>query len=118
MKLYHFARLIDKYLVPCQLVTKQPGHYNEDTGIWVEPTDETEEIELVLIPVEEKTRYESGGRYTSRDRTIISTVPLPLQALVLHGGQTYQIEEETDYSLYADFNAYIGKWVEPVADTI
>lgn len=115
MKLYNFSRLIEKYLVPCKLETKQEGYYDPDTGKWIEPEDKTEEIDLVIIPVDERTRYESGGRYTGKDRMIISMVPLPLQSKVLYGGQSYQIEDFTDFEIYADFNTYIGKWVSIVA---
>lgn len=110
MKMYQFARLIAKYSVDCQLITNQPGKYNDD-GIWLEPADVTEGRKAAIMPVPEKTVYNSGGRYTSADRMVISQETFPVQAFIIYKGHKYRIEEVSDYTEYADFYQYLAKWV-------
>lgn len=112
-KLYNFKRLIDKYSVPCQHITRQPGHYDED-GIWREPQDVTRDTRAAILPVPERTLYESGGRYTAADRLIISLESYPMQSHLLYKKQKYRIEEIADFTEYADFNQYLAKWVSAV----
>lgn len=116
MKLYNFSQLITKYLVPCQLVVMGSGRYDPDKGKWIEPEEMPPvDMKLVIIPVEQRTLFESGGKYTAADRMIISRELLPAQSRVIFKGKSYRVEDFTDYDIYADFNVYIGKWVEPVA---
>ena len=109
-KLYNFKRLIEKYSVPCQHIARQPGYYDED-GIWREPEEVTRDTKAAILPVPERTLYESGGRYTAEDRLIISLEALPMQSLIVYKGHNYRIEEETDFSEYADFFQYLAKRV-------
>ena len=111
MRLYNFARLVQKYSVPCQHITSQPGHYDDD-GIWHEPHDVTRDTMAAILPVPERTLYESGGRYTAEDRLIISLEAFPLQSHIVYRGKKYRIEEETDFSEYADFHQYLAKQVD------
>jgi len=112
-KLYNFARLVGKYSVPCQHVARQPGGYDED-GIWHEPQDVTVDTKAAILPVPERTLYESGGRYTTADRLIISLEQYPMQSHIVYKGQKYRIEETADYTEYADFYQYLAKWVSAV----
>lgn len=112
-KLFNFESLIKKYSVPCQHSTSQPGHYDED-GIWHEPQDVIRDTKAVILPVPERTLYESGGRYTSEDRMIISTESYPRQSYIVYRGNKYRIEEIADYTEYADFNQYLAKRVSAV----
>jgi len=107
-RLYNFVRLVEKYSVPCQHITSQPGYYDDD-GIWHAPEDVTRDTKAVILPVPEKTVYDSGGRYTTADRLIISLETLPLQSHIVYKGQKYRIEEETDFSEYADLHQYFEK---------
>jgi hypothetical protein len=111
-KLYNFARLIGKYSVPCQHITRQPGEYDED-GIWREPQDVARDTKAAILPVPERTLFESGGRYTAADRLIITLAEFPFQSFIVYKGRKYRIEEETDYTEYADFRQYLAKLVDP-----
>lgn len=109
-KRYNFARLIQKYAAPCQLITNQPGYYNDD-GIWIEPQEIPVDKHAAIMPVPERTIYNSGGRYSTADCMVISLDPFPLQALIVYRGHKYRIEEAADYTEYADFYQYLAKWV-------
>ena len=113
-KLYNFKRLVEKYSVLCQLITNQPGYYDDD-GIWHEPEEVALETKAVVMPVPERTLYESGGRYTTADRLIISLESYPLQSHIVYRGHKYRIEEIADYTEYADFAQYLAKWVNAYA---
>ena len=108
-KLYNFKRLVEKYSVLCQHIARKPGHYDED-GIWREPQDVTRDTRAAILPVPERTLYESGGRYTAADRLIVTLEELQLQTFVVYGGRKYRIEEETDFSEYADFRQSWLSW--------
>ncbi len=110
-KLYNFIRLVQKYSVPCQHIASQPGYYDDD-GIWHEPQDVTVDTKAAILPVPERTLYESGGRYTTADRLIIALEAFPLQSHIFYRGKKYRIEEETDFSEYADFHQYLAKLVD------
>jgi hypothetical protein len=111
--LYRFRHLIEKYSVPCQLISRETGSYDND-GIWREPHDVTRDTKAVILPVPERTLYESGGRYTAEDRLIIALEAFPLQSHIVYRGKNYRIEEETDFSEYADFHQYLAKRVSAV----
>lgn len=111
--LYRFRRLIEKYSVPCQLISRETGSYDND-GIWREPHDVTRDTKAAVLPVPERTLYESGGRYTAADRLIISLESYPMQSHLLYKEQKYRIEEIADFTEYADFNQYLAKWVSDV----
>ena len=110
--LYRFRRLIEKYSVPCQLISRETGSYDND-GIWREPHDVTRDTKAVILPVPERTLYESGGRYTTADRLIISLEAYPMHSHIVYRGNKYRIEENADYTEYADFNQYLAKLVDP-----
>ena len=113
-RLYNFKRLVEKYSVPCQLVTgQQPGYYDED-GKWHDPQDVTCDTKAAILPVPERTLYESGGRYTAADRLVISLEAYPMHSHIVYRGNKYRIEEMTDFTEYADFNQYLAKWVSAV----
>jgi hypothetical protein len=114
-KLYNFKRLVEKYSIPCQHIARQPGQYDAD-GIWREPQEQdvTCDTRAAILPVPERTLYESGGRYTAADRLIISLEAYPMQSHIVYKGQKYRIEEHVDYTEYADFNQYLAKWVSAV----
>jgi len=109
-KMYNFTRLVAKYSVPCQLITNQPGYYDDD-GVWHAPQEVPVDKQAAIMPVPEKTIYDSGGKYTSADRMILSLEPFPLQSYIVYRGHKYRIEESADYDEYADFYQYLAKRV-------
>lgn len=108
MKLYNFDRLLKKYGITCQLETAD----NEGAwigGEWV-PKDNMHAMDIsgALIPMTEGKIYQSGGTYTSQDREFLTKQAIPLEpvAHIVYQGKRFKVEENADYTDYADFNAY------------
>uniref|UniRef100_UPI0040576408 hypothetical protein n=1 Tax=Acetatifactor sp. TaxID=1872090 RepID=UPI0040576408 len=111
MKLYHFSRLIKKYAVQCQLINTTEGSWK--AGEWVEGETTTTDIRGAIVPLSEKRINNSGGAYTQGDCEFITTKPLELNSdtFILYKDKKYKIQENTDYSDYADFYNYIARRV-------
>lgn len=111
MKLYHLSRLIKKYTVSCQLINTTEGHWK--SGEWVEGETTTTDIEGAIVPMTEKRINNSGGDYKQGDCEFISTIPLELNGdtFIIYKDKRYKLQENTDYSDYADFYNYIARRV-------
>lgn len=114
--MYCFERLINKYGVTNAVIFAQmetEGHYDDDTGKWVKPQTETSETPLtcVIVPMSTKMVTDSGGRYTTNDRQLYTRTRLQEKQTVKYRGVSYTVEEETDYTEYADFFVYVIKAV-------
>lgn len=111
MKLYNFKRLIQKYSVPFVIETEQAGRY--ESGKWVEDGIVSREATGAIVPLAERKVYSSGGHYTSKDRSLYSVTRIEDfdKSKVVYKGNVYKVEEETDYSDYADAYVYVLKWV-------
>lgn len=65
-----------------------------------------------LIPLPQRTIYESGGRLTESDRQLYSLDHnIPPKTKIFHEGVTYHVEGKTPYTPYSDFSLYILKGV-------
>ncbi|WOC33052.1 MULTISPECIES: hypothetical protein [Caproicibacterium] len=109
-KLFDFARLIKKY---ADVFTFQGavagGSYKG--GQWV-PGAPPEPVKLqgAIMPLSEQRVYQSGGTYTTQDRQLYLYRPLPDAldgAKVGYQGHTYSVEQDVDWSAYADVYAYV-----------
>lgn len=112
MKLYNFNRLINKYSVPFHFLMKSEGHF--ESGKWVEGEAIKRQAHGAIIPMPESKIYHSGGTYTAKDRQLIMTKPLDraLEGVqVIYKNNLYNVEQETDYTDYADIAVYTMKWV-------
>lgn len=111
MKLYHLSRLIKKYTVTCQLINTTEGHWA--AGEWVEGETTTTDIKGAIVPITEKRINNSGGDYKQGDCEFISTKPLELNSdtFIVYKDKKYKLQENTDYSDYADFYNYIARRV-------
>ena len=111
MKLYSFARLINKYSVTFRL-KKESGRFV--AGKWVDSDGMDEEMRGAIVPMSDRKIYSSGGTYTSEDRELYLTKPLtpPLSAYnVIYKGNTYAVEEGRNFEDYADVAIYTLKRV-------
>lgn len=110
--IYRFKRLIDKYAVPFDLEIETVG-YRDDLGEWQPGIKATTEQRGALVPLTQRQIYQSGGRYTDADRTLVisKSVVIPPKAKVHYKGQTYHVEALIPYEDYADFNSYSLKHV-------
>lgn len=116
MNIYSFRRLIEKYQVSGATVTthnQTDGHHDDD-GYWVPASKVDVDIPFcgAIIPYSTNAILSSGGRYSSADRQIFSTMALNLKDIITYRGRQYLIESDTEYDEYSDFYVYTGKWVE------
>lgn len=111
MKLYNFKRLIQKYSVPFVVETERAGRY--ESGKWVEGGAVSREVAGAIVPLAERKVYSSGGYYTSKDRElyVVPSITDFDKSKVIYKGNVYRLEEETNYSDYADAAVYVLKWV-------
>ena len=108
MKLYNFIRLINKYSCDFTLVTRERGEY--EGGIYAAGAEAQASMRGAIVPMSERKVYQSGGHYTSEDRNLYMHSPItaPLEdCRVEYKGKTYSIEEEQDFSEYADVWEYV-----------
>ena len=105
-KLYNFVRLIKKYSHPFTVEIEKDGEY--EGGIYVPGEKSVYELNGAIVPLGERKLYYLGGSYTDQDRDLYMKDKIPdalKQGVVHYKGNTYTIEQETDYDDYA--NAYI-----------
>ena len=111
-KLYNFVRLIAKYSVEYTVTIKAKGSYVDGKYQQGVPTESTERG--AIVPLAQRKIYQSGGAYTTNDRQLYRTTPITdalEDVTVKYKGNTYNVEEETDYSDYGDVYVYLLKWV-------
>lgn len=111
MKLYNFARLIQKYTVNCQLVSFQEGHWS--AGVWQEGQQSISDIRGAIVPISEKRINNSGGYYKQGDCEFITlqTIEINSDTFLVYKDKKYKLQDTTDYSEYADFNTYVARRV-------
>ncbi|KZM54913.1 hypothetical protein A3Q35_13215 [Aeribacillus pallidus] len=114
--MFDFSDLIEEYSLPIQIILPadptDKGHYDEDTGEWVQPNpSEPIDTKGVVIPFSSNELYQSGGRLSSADRQLITTMDIPIKSIVVSDGHKYSVERELPYKAYAGFNLYELKWV-------
>ncbi len=110
-KHYRFKRLIDKYSVSFTVQKLSEGYYDEDTGEYVEGSDESVQMKGAITPVKSELIYRSGGRLTAEDCLLYVLEPLEYKTRILYKGKVYSVEAAEDYSDFADFHYYILKAV-------
>lgn len=113
--LYNFTRLIKRYsrafsFVPAAAST---GKYS---GGDLVPGPKSEPVIMsgAIVPLSEQKIYQSGGSYTTQDRQLYLCRPLPdalKGASVEYQGHNYSVEQDTDWSAYADVYVYLLKRV-------
>lgn len=67
-KIYDFSRLIAKYGVPFEMVTKEKGEYSG--GVYKEGKETVTPVTGAIIPMTESKIYQSGGTLTTKDRQL------------------------------------------------
>lgn len=105
---FDFSRLIEKYSVDSQLIRPSTGGKYVG-GNWIpDAAQEPEIITGAIIPMTDRKIYQSGGTYTEKDRELITETEIPLEpaAYIVFQENKYQVESETDYSIYAGFHDY------------
>ena len=111
MLLYKFERLIKKYSANCQLVTYPEGQWK--AGKWVTGEPTTTEIKGAVVPISEKRIQNSGGSYKQGDCEFITLQPVEptSDTFLVYKDKKYKLQDNTDYSEYADFKTYVARRV-------
>ena len=118
MRIFNFPNwLINKYSTPFVWIQQTEGHFDTDTGKWIEGTETETEVQGVIVPYSETTQYQSGGTITSTDRQIISLVELPNKAKIRYQGKEYTITDSTTFSEYAQCYTYQAREVSSFEKT-
>lgn len=111
-EIYRFKRLIDKYSVSFLLEIEGTGAF-DDLGEWQEGESAKTSQTGALVPLTQRQIYQSGGRLTDADRTLIisKSVVIPPKSKVHYKGKTYHVEAMIPFEDYGDFNSYTLKHV-------
>lgn len=111
-KLYDFHRLINKYYCVFEIIGHTEGAYVN--GKWQDGLKIVSEMSGAIVPLAEKKIYQSGGTLKTTDRQLYTVIPITedlSKAKIKYKGKTYSIEEDTDYSDFADVYIYTLRWV-------
>lgn len=107
-----FERLLHRFEVPYQVVAGVEKKFDQSTGDWKtegEPEFVTDFGAIVAMP--QRTVMQSGGQYSETDRHLYTKRELPLQAVIMHGGIRYRVQDKNDYAGYTTVNRYVLKRV-------
>ena len=117
MRTFTFPKwLINKYSTTFTWFTQAEGHYDTNTGKWIEGTETEVEVKGVVVPYQITTQYQSGGTYLASDRQIYSLVKMPNKARIRYQGKLYTITDTTSYPEYAPCYIYQAREVEQFND--
>lgn len=111
-KLYDFTRLIAKYSTTFQVISASKGEYVD--GVYQSGTETITNAVGAIVPMAERKVYQSGGSYTQKDRSLYMSTEITVHlkdTRIRYKDNIYSIEEDTDWSEYADTHVYVLKWV-------
>lgn len=108
--------LITKYSTSFTWLQQTEGHYDTDTGKWIEGAETEIEVQGVIVPYSETTQYQSGGTYLASDRQIYSLTKMPNKARIRYQGKMYTITDTTPYPEYAQCYIYMAREVDVFSD--
>lgn len=82
-------------------------------GEWIDSTPVPTEIIGVILPISDDMRkYAENGTYTTKEKKLLTTTPLPEGTKCEYNGNFYTIESFKDLSVYTDVNMYVMRWRE------
>lgn len=112
-----FKPVIDAQGVPLIAHMSSPGDYID--GEWVEGTPTPVELTGVILPlvagsksVGEALSYMENGKYTTKEKKLLTAAEIPDGTLAEYKGQKYTIQAFTDYTEYTDVHIYVMRWRE------
>lgn len=110
--MYDFNRLIEKYSTSFLFKGASGGRY--EGGIFVPSDVEPTQMTGAIVPIKAQKIYQSGGTLTSKDKQLFSSAQLAGSldgAKIIYKGNSFSIEQDTEYSDYSDIYVYLLKWV-------
>ncbi|MFJ6210593.1 hypothetical protein [Lysinibacillus sp. NPDC092081] len=86
-------------------------------GEWVDGIPKPEELIGVILPLTAGTKsvgealsYMENGKYTTKERKLLTTTEIPEGTLVEYKEQKYTVQAFTDFTDYTDVHIYIMRW--------
>lgn len=109
-QLFNFTRLIQKYSTTFTFHGIASGGSYKG-GEWVpNPAPKPVQMQGAIVPLTAQKVYQLGGSYTTQDRQLYMCSPLTdalKSATVEYQGHTYNVEQDADWSAYADVYVYL-----------
>lgn len=107
-----FSRIIEKYSTDFTIIEFSEGNYED--GEYVKGNEIRNPKKGAIFPMSQRKIYNSGGNYKTQDKQLYTTqyISLETEKFILHNKRKYKIEEDTDYSDFADIYIYILKRVD------
>lgn len=119
-QLFNFTRLIQKYSAVFTFHGVASGGSYQG-GEWVpNPPPEPVKMQGAVVPLSAQKVYQLGGSYTTQDRQLYLCQPLPGAlngATVEYQEHIYKVEQDTDWSAYADVYVYLLRRVSNFENT-
>lgn len=109
--------LIKKYSTSFTWLQQTEGHYDTDTGKWIEGTETETEVQGVVVPYPITTQYQSGGTFLESDRQIFTLFKMPNKSKIRYQDKLYTITDSTTYIQYAQCYIYMAREVEQFEKT-
>lgn len=111
-KHFTFADFVDEFRVPFTAFVEGDGNYNA-AGKWIEGEPQETQMQGIILPLSnDELQFEANGVYTKKDRKIYVTEPLKIGQKIKYDGQSFMIDSEKPYSVYADVYIYFAKGVD------
>ncbi|OAJ73373.1 hypothetical protein AYJ08_00975 [Brevibacillus sp. SKDU10] len=111
-RIFQFSGLLNRFTTTFEVEVKTKGDY-DDTGRWMEGTEKNEQRTGAIVPMPMRIVMEQGGRFTLSDHLLYCLDPIELHSEVTYAGNSYRVEEPTDFTAYADCYRYVLKRVSP-----
>lgn len=110
---FDFSSLIMDYTNPFYVIKHGAGHYDA-AGDWQEGKEVKTELRGAIISFKESRVLRSEGAITSKDKRLFMRKRLSddlIGAEVIHSGQKYKIESETENAEFTGVYSYLLRWV-------
>lgn len=117
MERYNFVDLIRRHSVAFEVLSYAEGEYVG--GKYQNGAETVSERSGAILPMSDRKIYQSGGTYTTQDRTLYMSTPLEgaLETLrVRYKGNVYSVESDQDFEDYSAAYIYDLKWVEQLSN--
>ncbi|MBG9772959.1 hypothetical protein [Brevibacillus laterosporus] len=111
-RIFQFSGLLNRFITTFEVKVKTKGDY-DDTGRWQEGKEDDEQRTGAIVPMPMRIVMEQGGRFTQSDHLLYCLDPIELHSEVTYAGNSYRVEEPTDFTAYADCYRYVLKRVSP-----
>lgn len=114
-----FKEVIEENGVPFTAFLSGEGQYIN--GKWVPAVPVEVTMTGIILPlvagsrsIGEELNYIENGVYTTKEKKLMTVVPIEIGTQVKYKNDFYTIQAFKDYSEYTDVNVYVMRWREGV----